>query len=965
MRTRKMTVGAALFLAACSFMMTAAAATAPDFLKDEAVFWLDASTLTQSAGQEVTSWADPRGEGYPVATAYTNINPQIVEIASGELAGKKAVTFFDVGTACDMHFEANMLVKTVFFVVDIDQDRKAYLLGADKNNTGDPLYWAFERKDGGMYCSTSANQLPCTYYNDGKAVASPGSTAIPTGYQLITWCATDKSAYVRNLTQDRDVSGRIGGKRLCEVIAFNRSLTDMERCEVEGYLKAKWYGTESQEGATLTMYLNKLSTKPQVRFDASRASSFHYDVEGDATGKLVSQWDDLSGNNNNLVSNITAQTANYASVSSVGGKPVLDTGNENSGIDLKLAARLNSKMVFMVGEAKGISIRGGYWLGCDKDWNNWDYSPGDNGEFADDVHGAQIRNVWQNGAAIALPKTEKPEPAGGLSVWTLKMNNGRWNQLCQDRSIAGRNGGKSVAELITFSAALADEERETVEKLLMAKWKPTEEYLGEFIATAAVHVDASSASNFTYTDGKITGWRNDGTGTDLYRQEKLYIGGSNLSNSPEVEPGYGSYGFTNGVPAFLMGAAGSNIDMAFTRLRSIRSVFWAMDIVRDHPSAWFLGDWGNKPANVSGAYHFARARGVTTGLAGAYFGTESHQNIRNGTMFCDGTQVASMTNELPQTSTRIYDLVTAGNVEASALSQDRVCRDNINGVYVNRNGGRALSELIIFTEGVYGLTRIAIRNRLADKWTRSCGWAGDGASEWGAGNYRVFAEDAEVPSAGAEASGVGFTKTATLGGGSLALGDGGLFASEGVVATIAASLTGNLGVYGPGRVVLAAGSSASADSLRIGDGATLIVANGATLTVSSGSLADDASILVEAGGTLRVSGDEAALTGGRIELADGAVLSFNFTDSHVAPTLNAPTLVLPDSGTVAVKVTSEVGGLTRSRTLPLLSGVGLAAGDLSKFALDVGKPRFAESISIEDGSLAMTAQFRGLIISFR
>lgn len=961
MRTRKTTVGAALFAAACSFMVSGVAATAPDFLKDEAVFWLDASTLTQSAGQEVTSWADPRGEGYPVATAYTDIKPQVVEIASGELAGKKAVTFFDVGTACDMHFEANMLVKTVFFVVDIDQARNAYLLGADKNNTGDPLYWAFERKDGGMYCSTSANQLPCTYYNDGKAVASPSSTAIPTGYQLITWCATDKSAYVRNLTQDRNVAGRVGGKRLCEVIAFNRSLTDMERCEVEGYLKAKWYGTESQEGATLTMYLNKLSTKPQVRFDASRASSFHYDVEGDTTGKLVSQWDDLSGNSNNLVSNITAQTANYASVASVGGRPVLDTGDANSGIDLKLATKLNSKMVFMVGEAKGFAETKGYWLGCSDAYN---FSPGKNGEIANSVHG-KFSNVWQNGSKIASPTTEKPEPAGGLSVWTFEMSSGSWNQLCQDRAIATRNGGKSVAELITFPAALADEERETVEKLLMAKWKPTEEYLNDYIATAAVHVDASSASNFTYTDGKVTGWRNGGTGTDLYRQSNLFIG-SSPSAAAAVENGYGAYGFTNGVPAFLMGAAGSNIDMAFTRLTNIRTVFWAMDIVRDHPSAWFLGDWYDKVGNTGTTFNFSRGRGSDSsgnyrGAYGAYMAHgEASANIRDGTMYCEGEAV-NLTNDLPRTSTRIYDLVTAGNVTASSLSQDRYCA---NGT-VNRNGGRALSELIIFTEGVYGLTRIAIRDRLANKWTRSCGWAGAGASEWGAGNYRVFAEDAEVPSAGAEASGVGFTKNATLGGGSLALGDGGLFASEGVVATIEASLTGNLGVYGPGRVVLAAGSSAVADALRIGDGATLVVASGATLTVCSGSLADDAAILVEAGGTLRVSGDEAALTGGRIELADGAVLSFNFTDSHVAPTLNAPTLALPDSGSVVVKVTADVSGLTRSRTLPLLSGVALAADDLSKFALDVGKPRFAESISIEDGSLVMTAHFRGLIICFR
>lgn len=953
MKKWKTMVGAALFAEACSFVMPGAAATAPDFLPGEALFWLDASTLDLSAGQDVVSWPDVRGVNYHVATTYTDIKPKVIEIESGELAGKKAVTFFNVGTVCDMHFESNMLVKTVFFVMDIDQDRRAYLLGADKINTGDPLYWAFDRATGGMYRSSASNALPSTYYDDGKKIASPSSTVIPTGYRLITWCATDALAYVRNLTQDRNIADRVGGKRLCELIAFTRSLSDKERSEVEGYLHSKWFGRESQAGATLTMFLNKFN--PQVRFDASVASSFHYGVDGDATGTLVSQWDDLSGNNNNLVSNITAQTANYASVASVGGRPVLDTGNGNSGIDLKLATKLNSKMVFMVGEAKGITIRQGYWLGCN---DNYNYSPGDNGEFADDVHGVNILNVWQNGAAIVSPTTEKPEPVGGLSVWTLKMNSGRWNQLCQDRALAGRNGGKSVAELVTFAQVIEDDARVEIERMLMEKWKPTEEYLDDYISSAAVHVDASSASNFTYTDGKITGWKNEGAGTDLFRQAKLYIG-PDPNTAPEIETGYGAYGFTNGVPAFLMGSAGSNIDMAFTRLTNVRSVFWAMDIVRNHQSAWFLGDWCNKPANVNGTYYFARGRGGRTGLVGAYFGSESSDNIRNGTMFCDGELVADMTNALPRTSTRIYDLVTAGNVMASALSQDRYCSDTVNGVVVNRNGGRALSELIIFTHGVYGLTRIAIRNRLLDKWVRSCGWAGDGASEWGAGNYRVFKEDAEVPSAGAVASGIGFTKDTTLGGGTLTLGDGGIFASEGVVATVEASLSGNLGVYGPGRAVLSAASS-SVGALHLGEGATLVVTNGATLTVGSAALAGDAAFFVEAGGTLGVSGTGAALTGGPVALSDGAALLFNFTECATAPVLSG-TAVTVDGSSVNVKVTSAEGLRPNGGIYRLTSGIDFTGKTVSL----VDPPQWVKDARIVDGDIVLEIKPTGLMLIVR
>jgi hypothetical protein len=301
---------------------------------------------------------------------------------------------------------------------------------------------------------------------------------------------------------------------------------------------------------------------------------------------------------------------------------------------------------------------------------------------------------------------------------------------------------------------------------------------------------------------------------------------------------------------------------------------------------------------------------------------------------------------------------------ASALSQDRWCYDKIDGVPVNRNGGRAISELLIYSKVVPGLTRMAIRDHLCEKWTRSCAWAGDGASEWGEDNYRVFENDANVPQEGAKASGIGFRGNATLSGGKVTLGGGGIFASQGVVATIAAPIAGHIGVYGPGCVVLSEASS-TATSLRVGDGSTLVVASGATLTVSSGSLADDAVIYVESGATLRVSGNQATITGGKIEVASGAKLEFNFTSSRTAPTLIASGLMLPDEGAVNLKVTSEVFALTRLQKLMLLSDAGLEENDISKFILDASKPNYVESISIENGSLLMTSRFRGLIITVR
>jgi hypothetical protein len=196
---------------------------------------------------------------------------------------------------------------------------------------------------------------------------------------------------------------------------------------------------------------------------------------------------------------------------------------------------------------------------------------------------------------------------------------------------------------------LEDEERANIEKMLIEKWKPTKEYLLQYMDEAVVHVDASSASNFNYTDGKITGWKNTGLGNDLFRQEMLYVG--NDKNADGTQTGYGSYGYTNGVPAFLMGASGSNIDMAFDRTY-LRTVFWVMDIERESSSAWFLGDWWDKVNKLGDTYYFSRGR-ANKGVKGGYAAHgEASSYFINGTMYCDGEKV-NITNDLPKTSTQV------------------------------------------------------------------------------------------------------------------------------------------------------------------------------------------------------------------------------------------------------------------------------------------------------------------------
>ena len=590
----------------------------PAFVTSDATFWLDASTLTQLPGQEVSTWADVRGSGYPVATTSRSINPTMTSIASGDLAGKKAVDFGSLGSNKDMKFDsvqANLMM--VFFVMDIDNAKYACLLGGAGSGAQ-----RFCREKQAAYAANSAQTGSYSIWTNGEKIADPLNTATPSGYNLITYRYDGTSGFpgAQYLASDRNIDNRIGGKRLCEVIAFNRILSDDERQAVEAYLRAKWF--EETWSWADGVSVETLLGLAQVHFDASVASSFHYDAE-DAT-KVV-QWDDLSGNGNNFTAHINESynLTQYGTVGSVTDKPVFDSGTAPSGIDLKLDTRItDTRSVVMVADID--RTQAAFWLGDSSDYT---FHRGSGGQYfysmswnwpAPEAGGSP----WCNGVAIPS-RSSYPDLPGHLSVYVFNMTNDcRWCYLGQDRTQTARNGGKRVAELVTFSFALPDAARVKIENSLIEKWAPSEAYIDSI---AAVHVDASSADNFNYPDANITGWKNTALGADLFKRDGLWVGGS------VVDVECGSYGMTNGVPAFLMGAGGSHIDLAFERLTNIRAVFWAMDIQRTQ-LAFFLGD-GRPGSESSGydKYHFHR------GGSGEYGYDNGGAIWKNQTPYCDGT----------------------------------------------------------------------------------------------------------------------------------------------------------------------------------------------------------------------------------------------------------------------------------------------------------------------------------------
>ena len=172
----------------------------------------------------------------------------------------------------------------------------------------------------------------------------------------------------------------------------------------------------------------------------------------------------------------------------------------------------------------------------------------------------------------------------------------------------------------------------------------------------------------------------------------------------------------------------------------------------------------------------------------------------------------------------------------------------------------------------------------------------------------MFDSDAVVPADGAAAVGVGFTARATLSGGTLTLGDGGLFASEDVVATVSAPVAGKLGAYGLGTVNIATAPS-TVDAISVGYGSTLVIAAGDTAISGGLSIQEKGKVVI----------DFSALAANR----------------HVAVTF--ANCVLPAGGTL----------------LDYVSLTGNTAGHVLTIGTD------GLSIHVNDPSIALSAEWNG------
>ena len=212
-------------------------------------------------------------------------------------------------------------------------------------------------------------------------------------------------------------------------------------------------------------------------------------------------------------------------------------------------------------------------------------------------------------------------------------------------------------------------------------------------ANALIWLDASDAANFEFKDntfGLVTKWKDK---SSYKRDATAYTIPSHSAN-------WGTLGVAAGVPAYLMGDCNSGIDLQYTRMTTIRTVFWAMSI-RQSGKAFFLGD--------NSVYNFHRGSDHgTASVNGAY--SYDGGNNPNSAWYCDGVAVSDTCHTLVPTERHIYSTVTTANGASDRLTCDRNCDT------YGRHGGRELSEMIALPVALSDADRQAIEAYLSAKW---------------------------------------------------------------------------------------------------------------------------------------------------------------------------------------------------------------------------------------------------------
>jgi len=276
---------------------------------------------------------------------------------------------------------------------------------------------------------------------------------------------------------------------------------------------------------------------------------------------------------------------------------------------------------------------------------------------------------------------------------------------------------------------------------------------------SAMWLDAASSSSFEFSqDGDVTEWKNRSTsGSPVYGNARAYLAGSTQK--------YGKCQNVCGVLAYDMGAIASGIDLNYTEISGIRTVFIVGSFVAS-PSG---KDYHVPLLGHSTRYDFHR------GDKDALWSTQWAPQSFHGTAESMTFYLNSATETVADTDTtkplfNALNIITIEVDGAVTARSDQLSMDRKQGNGM-ANGGRALSEVLIFTRALTAEERMSVYSYLDAKWNNG-GWlsylststwnTGDGvwtdtawnndANGWNVGEFRNLVFDASAAGLGETAT---------------------------------------------------------------------------------------------------------------------------------------------------------------------------------------------------------------------
>ncbi len=256
-----------------------AGAIPPSIVSGESILWLDASvqdTLEVDADGKVSKWISLTGS---TIAQQTDASKQPVLDTS--TFGFPTVDFGAAGSGKDMTYGDITTIKTAFWVTKIENTLGAFWLGCNSS-------WAyhFHRGEQGQYAASYSN-----FSRMWNGLTEVNITAdSPTADEFIVVAAQMKGNSKSNsLTNDRNINGRNGGKKLSELICFNRDLTDDERIAVTEYLQKKWFSGASPSAGVLHVSVASGATADNSGVTLAGSMKLVKDGEGEFTASKAGQ----------------------------------------------------------------------------------------------------------------------------------------------------------------------------------------------------------------------------------------------------------------------------------------------------------------------------------------------------------------------------------------------------------------------------------------------------------------------------------------------------------------------------------------------------------------------------------------------------------------------------------------------------------------------------------------------------